>query len=117
VKLGDHRVVARKRVVIGGDDYGNDVVRDVDTLVRWCSVTPTRSTENETRSAPAVAGATVVAPVAARVIEAADAILWPITGEAKDADGRTVYTGRQWEVVGDVGQWDTYTEFQIRRAS
>ena len=117
MKLGDHRVVARKRVKVGEDDYGNDVVRDADTLVRWCLVTPTRSTEDADRSAPSVAGATVLAPVAARVIEAADVILWPITGETKGPDGETVYAGRQWEVVGDVGTWDEYTEFQVRRHS
>ena len=115
--MGEDRLAVRSREVVGRDpNYGNDITADVDTLVRWCSVTPTRSSESTDRSAPAIAGATVLAPVKAATIEQADAIVWPITGQ-KEVDGRVVYEGRVWEVSGEVGDWQTYTEVQIRRQS
>lgn len=118
MKLGDHRFALRERVTTGEtDDYGADVVVDRYTLVRWALVMPTRAVESETRSAPAVAGLSVQAPTSARVIEAADAVIYPIAGETTAPDGSTVYEGRQWEVVGEVGEWDTYVEFQLRRTS
>lgn len=110
--------MVRRRVKTGAtDDYGADVIEDRDTLVRWCSVEPTRSTEDQSRSAPAVAGVTLRAPAAAGpLIEASSAVVWPVTGESR-LNGRTVYQGRQWEVVGDVGQWEGYVEVQLQKAS
>lgn len=118
MRLGESRIALRKRIVIGSDDYGADIVRDVDTLIRWCNVTPTRSAEDETRSAPALSGLTIQAPAGTgRAIESADVIIYPITAETRDADGRPVYVGRQWEVVGDVGDMLEYVETQVRRTS
>jgi hypothetical protein len=115
VKLGEERVAVRSRTKVDSDDYGNDVFEVTDTLLRWCSVTPARSTEPDGRTSPAIAGATLFASTRARTIEAADAIIWPISGAHLDDQGRTVYEGREWEVQGEVGDWGSFIEAQIRR--
>ena len=113
--LGHDRVVLRERAVVGKDDYGNDVLGSRDRLMRWCLVTPTRSTESADRTAPSLAGATLLAPKPPVDMETVDAIVWPITGVTTDDQGRVTYQGREWEIVGDVGLWPTYVEAQMRR--
>lgn len=113
MKLGDHRIVLRKSVdhATDTDDYGNPVRGYVYLEVPWCSVTPARASEDYTRNSPAISGATLLAPPRYfRDVQSADAVLWPYQAQP---DG--TYTGRTWEVLGEVGQWDEAVECQLRR--
>lgn len=113
IKLGDHTVVVQRQVRQGTDtdDYGNPVLAPQWRELRWCQFSPTRASEGNDRSAPAISGATLLAPPqSAADLEAADVILYPFT---RQPDG--AYTGRRWEVLGEVGQWDEAVECQLRR--
>lgn len=101
MKLGDDTIVLRKRQVTGRDRYGNDVTSDVDSEVRWCSVTPTTTTEADDRAVPRVTGLQLLAPPGTD-LESADAILW---------------RGRVYEIDGEAGDWDECVQAQLRRVS
>lgn len=101
MKLGDDTILLRRRLVVSQDDYGNDVTENVDSEVRWCSVTPTTSSESDDRAVPRVSGLHLLAP-AGTDVEAADAI---------------GYRGRWYEVDGEAGIWDECVEAQLRRAT
>jgi hypothetical protein len=113
IKLGDHTVVLVKSAdsATDRDDYGNPVRGRVYREVHWCQMTPTRASEDQTRSSPAITGSNLLAPPATfGDVVAADAILWPWQ---RQPDG--TYTGTEWEILGDVGRWDEAIDCQLRR--
>jgi hypothetical protein len=113
VKLGDHTVVLEKSVDDWGnaDDYGNPARGKVFRELRWCSLTPTRSSEDQSRTSPSISGATLYATKrSAHDVETSNVI---ISHWTKNEDG--TYTGRRWEVIGEVGVWDACIEVQLRR--
>lgn len=113
IKLGDHRVVLAKSVEKAEewDAYGNPVKGTVYRVLRWCLFTPARSSEGNDRSAPAIVGATLLAPPQdATDIAGADQIIYPYT---EQPDG--TYTGTAWEILGEVGRWDEAAECLLRR--
>jgi hypothetical protein len=113
VKLGDHTVVLEKNVDDwdNHDEYGNPTRGKVFREIRWCQLTPTRSSEDQSRTSPSISGATLMAPPStARDIETSNVI---ISHWTKLPDG--TYSGRRWEVLGEVGQWDISVEVQLRR--
>ena len=116
IKLGDDVVVLEKNVSDWNqrDDYGNPAKGKVYRELRWCLLTPARSSEPFDRGSPAVTGANLLVPPTDRQlpldIEAADAI---ISHWTRAADG--TYTGRRWEILGEVGQWEEALECLLRR--
>ncbi len=116
LKLGDHFIVLEKSVAdwSQADDYGNPHKGRVFRELRWCSLTPARSSEPFDRGSPAVTGANLLVPPSDRQlptdIAAADAI---ISEPVLQADG--TYKGRRWEIVGEVGVWDEAIEVLLRR--
>jgi hypothetical protein len=119
IKLGDDTVVLVKVTssTTETDDYGNPVKGLAYRELRWCLLTPARSSEPFDRGSPAVVGANLLAPPVDHVgrrtysdIAAADRILSDWT---KQADG--AYTGRAWEILGEVGLWDEAVECLLRR--
>lgn len=113
MKLGDHTVVLEKSIDDwdNHDEYGNPARGKVYRELRWCSFTPTRSHEDQSRTSPSINGATLYATRrSAHDVETADAIL---SNWTKNADG--TYSGTRWEVIGDVGFWDAAIEVQCRR--
>lgn len=113
MKLGNHTVVLEKNVDDweNHDEYGNPVRGKVFREIRWCQLTPTRSSEDQSRTSPSISGATLYAPLStARDIETSNVI---ISHWAKNPDG--TYDGRRWEVLGEVGLWDISVEVQLRR--
>lgn len=112
-KLGNQTVVIERTVDDWDhrDSFGNPTKVREWHEIRWCSFTPTRASEDQSRTSPAIVGATLLAPPGtARDAEAADAILYPWT---RGEDGS--YIGRRWEVIGEVGAWEEATEAQLRR--
>jgi hypothetical protein len=87
IKLGDHTIVLVKSAdqLDSDDGYGNPVQSKVYREVRWCLVAPTRASEDQSRTSPAITGAQLLAPPTdsgtgtLNDIEAADEILWPWT--------------------------------------
>lgn len=116
MKLGDHTILVENLVEDWGNrdpDTGAPQVTPVYTEVRWCLFTPTRASEDQSRSAPAISGATLLAPpTAAGVVLPSSTVLYPYS-EVVDPDGRRM--GRRWEIVGEIGQWDEALEVQLRR--
>jgi hypothetical protein len=118
IKLGDHTIVLVKSAdqLDSDDGYGNPVRLKVYREVRWCLVAPTRASEDQSRTSPAITGAQLLAPPTdsgtgtLNDIEAADEILWPWT---RRPDG--TYTGRRWEILGEVGVWEEALDCQLRR--
>jgi hypothetical protein len=113
VKLGDHTVVLEKSVEDweNTDDYGNPTKGKVFREIRWCLLTPARSSEDQSRTSPSISGANLIAPPStARDIETSNVI---ISHWTKNPDG--TYSGRRWEVLGEVGQWDLVVEVLLRR--
>lgn len=116
MKLGEHTVLLETPV----DDWehrdpdtGNPTRTYAYTEIPWCSFTPTRSSEDFTRTSPAISGATLLAPPEyGPAIVAASVIIYPFSAEV-GPDGRRL--GTRWETVGDVGLWDEATEAQLRR--
>ena len=93
------------------DDYGNPTRGYVYREIRWCLVTPARSSEPFVRNSPSITGSNLIAPPGtARDIESADEIL---THWTKHPDG--TYTGRRWEILGEVGDWSESVECLLRR--
>lgn len=115
VKLGDHTILAENEVddLNNRDDYGQPAKAYVYTEVHWCQFTPTRASEANDRQAPAVSGATLLAPPdAAGVIVPSTTVLYPFS-DGVDPDGRRL--GRRWAIAGEIGQWDEALELQLRR--
>lgn len=113
IKLGDHTVVLVKNAesATDRDDYGNPIKGRVYREVHWCSFTPSRSSEDFSRTSPAINGADLVAPPSTfSDAVAADAVMYPWT---RQPDG--AYKGTEWEILGDVGRWDECIECQLRR--
>lgn len=116
MKLGDHTVLAETPVDDWGNrdpDTGNPAKTYVYTSMQWCSFTPARSSEDQSRTSPAISGANLLAPPEhASTITAATAFLYPFS-EQLGPDGRRL--GTRWELVGEVGIWDEAVECQLRR--
>lgn len=114
VKLGEDVVVLESVTEDWGnrDDFGNPAKVATYTELRWCQLTPTRSSESDERTTPTISGATLLAPPMTGIqITSADVILtdWTKTGET--------YTGRRWQVDGEIGEWPDCVEVQLRRAT
>lgn len=114
MKLGDETVLLLHQVedqTNVNPNTGAAAVVEVPTEIEFCAFTPARASEDQSRTGPAISGATLLAPpgTGAR-IATADAILHPYT---RLPDG--TYTGKRWEIVGEVGDWDECVEVQLRR--
>lgn len=116
MKLGSDVVGHRSRQVTGTDARGNDLVKNVDVELRWCSVTPVSSSEADDESFPRVTGLRLLAPGGSN-IAAADAIIWPITARTTDSGGQLHLECPVYEVVGDVGLWGRAAEDASLRRS
>lgn len=116
MKLGNHSVALRTLVKVGSDPRtGADKTERRDVKVDGCLVTPTGSAEPEDpTAAPRMSGYQLLAPPVpqAPAIDAAEAIVWPITGE-RTVDGRTEYDGTEYQVSGDVGLWDSCQQARL----
>lgn len=122
-KLGDDLVVLEITVDDWEhrDDYGNPTKTKTYRPIRWCNLTPARASEDQSRTGPAIVGANLLAPRVSVLdgtrydnyvgIQAADAILSDPVGP--DSQGR--YTGRRWEILGELGKWAECCEAQLRR--
>jgi hypothetical protein len=115
-KLGDHIVVLEQDAPTGAEDeYGNAVSGKTWLEVHWSQITPAYSTEPTNRNSPSVVGMNWLAPPEwANRIMAADRVLWPWT-RVNMPDGSVEYTGRRWDVIGEIGQWDEAVEVQLGR--
>lgn len=114
MKLGDDTVLLLHVVEDFGNrdpDTGAPARSEVPTEIDYCSITPARPSEDQSRTGPAISGSTLLAPEGTGTqIATADAILYPFT---KLPDG--TYTGRRWEIVGEVGDWEDCVEVLLRR--
>jgi hypothetical protein len=113
VKLGDHTIVLVKSASDWSnvDEYGNPVKGRVYREVEWCSITPSRASEDFSRTSPSITGANLLAPPGTfGDVVAADTILWPWTHQP---DG--TYKGTEWETIGEIGRWDDAIDCQLRR--
>lgn len=112
VKLGDHTIVLLTRVPTGERGrYGDDVLRDVFTEVRWCLVTPAGSSEAEDQGTAKVTGLQLLAPPGTPV-DAAAAVIWPpVATENPDEP----FTGPRYEVDGDVGIWEESVQARLTK--
>jgi hypothetical protein len=118
VRLGEHTVALRTYVVTGQDPrFHTDVTERLDVKVDGCLVTPATATEPEDASTgPKVTGYQLLAPPGVP-IDSAEAVIWPITG-TRIVDGREEYDGPEYQVEGDVGQWEDAQQARvIRRGS
>jgi hypothetical protein len=124
MKIGDTTVVlemTRPDWTQPKDPYGNQPTTTTYRPIRWCSLTPARSSEDQTRTGPAIVGANLVTPrystdAGVRYdnfvdVLAADSIISDPVGP----DGTGRYTGRRWEILGEVGKWDESVEMLLRR--
>lgn len=114
MKLGNHTIVLLSREATGQRDrYNAPILRDVYSEHRWCSVTPTSSSEPGDQSAPRVQGLQLLAPKGTP-LDAAAAVIWPATAtDNPDAP----WTGPRYEVIGDVGIWDHCVQAELSRSS
>lgn len=114
MKLGDDTVLLLHLVADSSTrnpDTGAPITTEVPTEIEYCSITPAKPSEDQTRTGPAITGSTLYAPAGTgTAIATADAILFPYT---RLPDGS--YTGRRWEIVGEVGDWEECVEVGLRR--
>lgn len=112
MKLGDHMIVLVIRQPSGERDaYGNVVMAEVFTEHRGCLVTPMVMQEPVERTSPRISGMQLLAPAAVPV-GAADAVIWP---PAATGDPMRPFTGPEYEVDGDVGDWGEFIEARLTR--
>jgi hypothetical protein len=111
VKLGNDTIVVVTRQQTGIDRYHNPVMQDVYTEVRWCSVTPSASTEPGDQSAPRLQGLDLLAPPST-VMDSTSRVIFPATA----TQGDPPWTGPRYEVDGDVGQWGTAVQAHLVRS-
>lgn len=120
MKLGNERVGLRETRPTGTtDEFGDQVVVDVDVEVPWSSMTPfmrfSENVETENRAAPTIHGMTWLAPPGTPVT-ARSRVVWPITGST-GAGPTLQLTGPVWEVIGDPAVWAESVETRLRKSS